>query len=136
MVKEQNDLRIPAELIPYCPKCAKPMSMNLRCDDTFVQNNGWHTAAKRYKDFIGRHMNLKTIYLELGVGNNTPVIIKYPFWEMTARNKFAAYICVNSGEAVCPGEIQKQSICIGRDIGEVLSDLVRAETVLPRKALW
>jgi NAD-dependent SIR2 family protein deacetylase len=90
MVKEQNNLRIPTELIPHCPKCGKPMSMNLRCDGTFVQNKGWHMAAKRYEDFIRRQKNLKTLYLELGVGNNTPIVIKYPFWKMTVSNPLAA----------------------------------------------
>ncbi|MDR1705801.1 MAG: Sir2 silent information regulator family NAD-dependent deacetylase [Clostridiales bacterium] len=124
MVSEQKDLRIPAELVPQCPKCGKPMSMNLRCDDTFVQDKGWHTAAKRYGDFLRMHMNLKTLYLELGVGGNTPGVIKYPFWKMTAQNPLAVYACVNLSEAVCPGEIQERSVCIDDDAGRVLSDLV------------
>ncbi len=123
MVKEQKDLRIPAELIPRCPKCGKPMAMNLRCDDTFVQDDGWHNAAKRYEDFIRSYENLKMLYLELGVGSNTPVVIKYPFWQMTAGNPKAAYACINLHEAVCPNRIGKQSICIDADIGQVLNYL-------------
>jgi NAD-dependent SIR2 family protein deacetylase len=124
MAREQEDLRIPTALIPRCPKCGKPMSMNLRCDHTFVQDKGWHKAAKRYEEFMHRHMKLKTLYLELGVGNNTPAIIKYPFWKMTAQNPLAVYVCVNMNEAACPSEIQKKSVCIGSDAGMLLADLL------------
>ncbi len=123
MIKEQKDLRVPTELVPHCPKCGQPMSMNLHCDHTFVQDDGWHAAHNRYEDFIRRHRNIKTLYLELGVGGNTPVIIKYPFWQMTAQNPAAIYACINLGEAVCPREIEKQSICISADIGEVMDSL-------------
>lgn len=124
MIKEQKDLRIPTELIPYCPKCGKPMTMNLRCDHTFVQDDGWYMAACRYDDFIRRHQKkYKTLYLELGVGSNTPVIIKYPFWQMTAKNPLATYASVNLEEAVCPQEIEKQSICISADICRVMDSL-------------
>ncbi len=124
MVAEQENMRIPSELVPRCPICGAPMSMNLRADGTFVEDRGWHTAAERYQDFIRRHRGLKILYLELGVGSNTPGIIKYPFWQMTAENPKAVYVCVNYGEAVCPQEIEGQSICIDSDIGEVLSQLI------------
>ncbi len=126
MIDEQKDLHIPAELIPRCPKCGKPMSMNLRCDYTFVQDRGWNAAAKRYEDFIRRHRSMKALYLELGVGSNTPVIIKYPFWKMAAQNPLAVYACVNLSEAVCPREIEKRSICIDADIGQVMDSLYEA----------
>ena len=116
-------MEVPAELIPYCPKCGAPMTMNLRSDDTFVQDAGWYAAAKRYADFVRRHENAAVFYLELGVGMNTPGIIKYPFWQMTARNPKAVYACVNYGEAYAPGEIGERSICINGDIGEVLKKL-------------
>ncbi|MDE7131051.1 MAG: Sir2 silent information regulator family NAD-dependent deacetylase [Lachnospiraceae bacterium] len=109
------------ELIPRCPKCGKPMSMNLRADDTFVQDEGWYQATERYETFLRRHRDTKVLFLELGVGYNTPGIIKYPFWQMTAGNSKAIYACINYGEAVCPHEIEKQSICIDGDIGKVLS---------------
>ncbi|MCD8157163.1 MAG: Sir2 silent information regulator family NAD-dependent deacetylase, partial [Clostridiales bacterium] len=108
------------ELIPRCPVCGAPMNMNLRCDDTFVEDEGWHRAAERYSDFIRRHENLHILFLELGVGSNTPVIIKYPFWQMTARNPKAVYACINQGESMCPNEIKKQAVCIDGDIGNVL----------------
>lgn len=91
--------------------------MNLRADHTFVEDSGWHSAAERYQDFIRRHEGRKVLYLELGVGGNTPGIIKYPFWQMTAENPKAVYVCVNQGEAVCPQEIEKQAVCINGDIG-------------------
>lgn len=123
MVAEQHDMRIPSELIPYCPKCGRPMTNNLRCDDSFVEDAGWHLAAKRYEYFIHSHENLHILFLELGVGGNTPGIIKYPFWKMTYQNKKAVYACINLGEAFAPLEIEQQSVCINADIRDVLSDL-------------
>lgn len=120
MVAKQHDMRIPSELVPHCPVCGAPMSMNLRADNTFVEDDGWHRAAERYQAFLSRHSGGNILYLELGVGGNTPGIIKYPFWQMTAKNPRAAYACINYGEAVCPQEIEKQSICINGDIGDVL----------------
>ena len=114
-------MEVPDELIPYCPVCGKPMSMNLRADDTFVQDEGWYLAAKRYDAFLEKCMDQRTVFLELGVGYNTPGIIKYPFWRMTAENPQAVYVCVNQGEAVCPREIAGRSVCLDDDIGEILS---------------
>jgi hypothetical protein len=98
------------------------MTMNLRSDDRFVEDEGWMAASGRYSDFLQAHQG-RVHYLELGVGYNTPVIIKYPFWRLTARNGNATYACINFGEAVCPKELDKQSICIDGDIGEVLQTL-------------
>lgn len=123
MVKEQKNMRIPSELLPKCPVCGKPLTMNLRSDNKFVEDKGWHRAARRYDDFIRRHKNLHILLLELGVGYNTPGIIKYPFWRITAQNAKAVYACINYGEAVCPAEIEKQAICINGDIGETLQIL-------------
>ena len=125
MIERQKDMKIPTELIPKCPVCGAPMTMNLRADDTFVQDEGWYAASGRYSDFLRRHKNLNVLYLELGVGGNTPVIIKFPFWKMTAENKNAFYACINFGEAVCPEQIKKQSICLNYDIGEVLVKLIQ-----------
>ena len=113
-------MRIPAELIPKCPDHGADLTMNLRADDSFAEDAGWHRASAAYSDFLHRHENLRVLYLELGVGGNTPVIVKYPFWQMTLANKNAVYACVNYGEAFCPGEIADRSICIDGDIGEVL----------------
>ena len=116
-------MEIPSELIPKCPDDGSDMTMNLRADDSFVEDEGWHRASAAYSDFIRRHENLHVLYLELGVGANTPVIIKYPFWQMTADNPDAVYACVNFGEAVCPEDIREQSICIDGDIGQVIEEL-------------
>lgn len=122
MVAQQKNMRIPSDLIPYCPVCGALMTMNLRADNTFVEDNGWHMAADRYQEFIYRHKKTKIVYLELGVGGNTPGIIKYPFWQMTAENPDAVYICINQFEAYIPEEIREQSLCIGKDIGELFQD--------------
>lgn len=121
MVEEQTDMKIPSELIPVCPVCGRPMTMNLRCDDTFVEDNGWYAAQERYSDFVQRNTSGRVLYLELGVGGNTPVIIKYPFWKYTQKNPDAVYACVNYGDAFAPGEIAERSVCINADIGQVLS---------------
>ena len=123
MVAEQKDMKIPTELIPRCPVCSAPMTMNLRCDMAFVQDEGWYAASNRYADFIRRHQGLHILFFELGVGGNTPVIIKYPFWQMTAENPRAVYGCINYGEAYAPKELQKRAICINGDIGEVICTL-------------
>lgn len=123
MVKEQKNMRIPSELIPYCPVCGAPMTMNLRVDQTFVEDDGWHRAALRYQDFLHLHRGLSVLFLELGVGGNTPGIIKYPFWEMTCQNPKAVYACINLSEVYIPAEIKKQSVNIAGDIKEVLSYL-------------
>ena len=120
MVKRQKNMRIPSELIPKCPKCGRTMTMNLRADNSFVQDNGWYMANERYEDFIRRHRGLRTLFLELGVGYNTPGIIKYPFWQMTAENPENVYACINFGEAAAPAEIERQSVCINGDIGDIL----------------
>ena len=123
MVAEQKNMRIPAGLIPKCPVCGAPMAMNLRSDSTFVQDQGWYEAAERYMRFLHRCKDLHVLLLELGVGANTPTIIKYPFWQMTADNSKAVYVCVNQGEAFVPSEIENRSVCISADIGAVLNDL-------------
>lgn len=123
MVAAQQDLRIPSALVPHCPHCGAPLTMNLRADDTFVQDKGWYTAANRYQDFLRRHNNMRILFLELGVGGNTPVIIKYPFWQMTAKNERATYACVNLGEAVAPAEIANRSILIDADAELALNAL-------------
>ena len=122
-VTDGTQMRVPSDLVPHCPVCGKPMSMNLRADDTFVQDEGWYAAAGRYENFLNAHAGQKVLFLELGVGGNTPGIIKYPFWQMTARNQNAKYVCINYGEAAVPQEIAARSICINEDIGKTLEKL-------------
>lgn len=123
MVTRQEDMKIPTELLPTCPHCGKPLTMNLRSDNKFVEDEGWHRAAERYENFLRTRAGQKILFLEFGVGYNTPVIIKYPFWQMTAKNPKAIYACINQGQAVCPQEIERQSVCINADIGQVLQSL-------------
>ena len=123
MVKRQENMKIPTELLPTCPHCGKPLTMNLRSDNKFVEDEGWHRAAERYENFLRTRAGQKILFLEFGVGYNTPVIIKYPFWQMTAKNPNAIYACINQGQAVCPQEIEQRSICMDADIGQILENL-------------
>ena len=123
MIAEQADMRVPSSLVPRCPRCGRPMTMNLRSDDTFVQDEGWYAAARRYEDFLRRHRNGRILLLELGVGGNTPGIIKMPFLRMAAQNPKATYACLNLGEAFTMSGLEDQSILFDADIGKVLSDL-------------
>ncbi|MDE6596088.1 MAG: Sir2 silent information regulator family NAD-dependent deacetylase [Oscillospiraceae bacterium] len=127
MFAEQKNMRVPTELVPKCPKCGKPMTMNLRADDKFVQDDGWYRASERYSDFIRSRKNTRVLYLELGVGYNTPGIIKFPFWQFTAENPQAAYACINFGETVAPEEIADRSILINTDIAEALNLLFKTD---------
>ena len=123
MVEQQQHLRIPPELVPHCPVCGAPMTMNLRIDDSFVQDDGWYCAMNRYREFLERNGSSRILYLELGVGFNTPGIIKYPFWRMTAQNPKATYVCVNKGQVYAPKKIAERSLCLDADIGNFLRDL-------------
>ena len=125
MVAAQKDMKIPSDLIPYCPVCGKPLTVNLRCDDKFVQDAGWLAACRRYEEFVKKFKSGRVVYLELGVGSNTPTIIKYPFWRLTNLNAQATYVSVNYGEAVCPSQIANQSVCINDDIGEALQAVAK-----------
>lgn len=120
-VHEALKMRVPTDLIPVCPVCGKPLTMNLRSDHRFVEDSGWHQAAERYENFL-QSRSERILFLELGVGYNTPGIIKYPFWQMTASNEAAFYICINQGDAVCPNEIKSRSMCINEDIGKVFTE--------------
>lgn len=124
MVERQVDMRIPSELLPVCPRCGKPMTMNLRSDNRFVEDEGWHRAAERYEKFLRTRKNVPILFLELGVGYNTPGIIKYPFWQMTAENPKATYACINYGETYAPEETADRNIVINADAGEVIEALL------------
>ena len=114
---------VPSELIQYCPVCGEPMELNLRSDNTFVQDDGWDKASQRYDDFLKRYLNTRIVFLEVGVGYNTPTIIKIPFWKYTLLNESATYICINNGQTTVPSEIESQSICIDGDAAEIISRL-------------
>lgn len=116
-------MEILSELVPHCPVCGKPMSMNLRCDGTFVEDDGWHEAARRYQDFLKKHKNARTLFLELGVGGNTPGIIKYPFWNLVHQNKNAFYASLNMEKEEIPIEIKARSVLIKGDIFRTIEKL-------------
>ena len=124
MVKRQENMRVPTELIPICPRCGKPLTMNLRSDNKFVEDEGWHAAAERYENFLRTRKGQKILFLELGVGYNTPGIIKYPFWQMTYENPNALYVCINQGQALGPKEITERAIYVDRDINEAMDSLL------------
>lgn len=113
-------MQLPSDLIPTCPDDNSPVTTNLRADDSFVEDEGWHQAAQRYEQYLDAHEGQQILYLELGVGSNTPVIIKFPFWRMTMANPNALYACLNYGEAYCPKQFEKQAICLDGDIGDTL----------------
>ena len=121
MIAKQKDMRIPGELVPLCPVCKKPMTMNLRADSTFVEDEGWHEACGRYENFLETHKGSRVLFLELGCGMNTPGIIKFSFWRLTSQWPEAVYGCINLGEAYAPQEIEGKSVCISEDIGRILS---------------
>ena len=125
MIDEQSNMKIPSSLIPLCPVCGKPLTTNLRIDDRFVQDDGWYAAASCYEDFLRRHKGMHVLFLELGVGMNTPGIIKYPFWRMVMENENAIYCTVNKGQAYVPSEIKNRSITIDDDIGRVIIQLIK-----------
>jgi len=120
MLAQQEDMRVPSGLIPLCPHCGKPMTLNLRSDNHFVQDEGWYRASDRYEAFVRSHETGRVLFLELGVGYNTPGIIKYPFWRMTAKNPHAEYIRINPESSAVPDRIKSQTVCIAADIAEVL----------------
>ena len=123
MVAGQKDMRIPSSLVPRCPKCGEPMTMNLRSDETFVEDLGWNEAASRYVDWVQARLDKKLLLLELGVGSNTPAIIKYPFWKLTAQHPDFTYVCVNSGEAECPKQIEDRAIVVKADVADLIDAL-------------
>ncbi len=126
MVERQTDMRVPSQLVPRCPRCGRPAALNLRTDETFVEDAGWHAAAERCAGFLRRHREGRVLYLELGVGFNTPGIIKYPFQRLTVQNPKAVYACLNMGQALCPSDLVERSVCLDGDIGETLRKLAAA----------
>lgn len=123
----EKNMRVPPELFPRCPKCGRVMTMNLRADERFVQDEGWYAAAGRYKAFLNTHAQSRVLFWELGVGDNTPAIIKYPFWSMTKANKNASYVCVNASDAAFPDEIASCSMSLKADIGSVIKALISTD---------
>jgi len=116
-------MAIPTELLPKCPNCGRPLTMNLRSDDRFVEDAGWHAAAKRYRDFTEAHAGDGILYLEIGVGWNTPGIIKLNFWNRVNDNPNAAYVCLNRDDVRLPRELEGRGIGIAGDCARILAAL-------------
>lgn len=129
MVKQQQDCRIPQDLVPKCPVCGGDMEVNLRSDSYFVEDEAWNRAAGRYEDFLRKARGKRIAFVEMGVGLNTPGIIKYPFWQLTHREKKAVYICMNKGEAWAPREIESRSICLDMDLDKALDAIEKQRNV-------
>lgn len=129
MVFEQKDHKVRKELIPRCPHCGKEMTYNLRSDNRFVENEGFYKASKNYEDFLSSHYKKKILFLELGVGYNTPGIIKYPFWRMTYQFKNAFFISISKTNDYIPDEIKNKSLFVMDDIKTVINALVEEEKV-------
>lgn len=125
--KKKIEMDVTTRLVPYCPHCAKPLTMNLRIDNRFAQDEGWYEAAERYERFILSHQSLKMVYLELGVGNNTPGIIKYNFWNQVNQNPRATYISINMANEDVPEQIKNRSIYIKENSASIIADLAEAE---------
>ena len=123
MVQEQRNMRVPSALVPRCPVCGRLMTMNLHADDTFVRDEGWHAAHARYREFLARHEKSRILFWEIGVGYNTPGIIKYPFWQMTEKNAAASYACMNADAARLPDTISGRAVWLTGDIGTRLGEL-------------
>lgn len=123
MIANQKDHRISEELLPKCPVCGKPMSMNLRSDDTFVEDEGWKKAAERYVSFLQKNKDRKILFLELGVGWNTPGISKIPFMKMTEEMPLAHYVCINTEKMECFEEIESRSIFFQSDLKELIEQV-------------
>ena len=117
-------MTVPGDLLPKCPNCGRPLTMNLRSDSKFVEDEGWQAAAVEYEAWLTQHRDWKVVYLEIGVGYNTPGIIKYSFWQEVYRNKNAVYACLNMEEDRVPEEIAGRSILIGGDSARVIAELV------------
>ena len=117
-------MNVPGDLLPKCPNCGRPLTMNLRSDSRFVEDEGWQEAAVEYEAWLTQNRDRKVVYLEIGVGYNTPGIIKYSFWQEVYRNKNAVYACLNMEEDRVPEEIAGRSILIGGDSARVIAELV------------
>lgn len=125
MIEQEKDMKVPTELIPHCPKCGRELDFNLFWDNTFVRDEGWHIAHERYEKYLDAHETGKILYLELGVGYNSPGVIKFPFWQMAAKNPDAVFASVNLAAPSYPARLAGRSIVISKDIHQVISDLGR-----------
>ncbi len=123
MGETRYDCLIPTDLVPKCHVCGGKMEMNLRCDDFFVEDEAWHEAANRYVDFLKEVKEKNVVLLELGVGFNTPTIIRFPFEKMVRENASYSLIRLNMDEAVVPESFEKRAVGIGGDMAKAITDI-------------
>ena len=134
IIGEHNELTLPegkiasrhiyTDLLPKCPNCGRPLTMNLRSDDKFVEDEGWQKAAVEYEVWLTAHQDKRVVFLEIGVGYNTPGIIKYSFWQQVYQNENAVYACLNMEKERIPKEIQERSILIAGDSHQIIQELL------------
>lgn len=125
MDQARKNCQIPTYMVPKCPICGGPMTMNLRCDQYFIQDEAWYQAEKRFGDFLNEALKSQKnlLLLELGVGFNTPTIIRFPFEKLVKENKQVNLIRLNLNEAVIPESIEQQAVGINKDIKQTIKDL-------------
>ncbi|RTR40564.1 Sir2 silent information regulator family NAD-dependent deacetylase [Shewanella canadensis] len=123
MAAQQADCQIPSELVPYCPNCGEPMMLHVRIDNTFVENSNWHAAKQGYSEFLGQFHNQKLLLLELGVGFNTPTIIRFPFEQFSRQFPHTHLIRLNKDDARSQDKLKAHNLLVEDDICQWLNKL-------------
>lgn len=121
----RKDCLIPSKLVPKCPVCGGKMAMHLRCDNYFVEDEAWHEACDRYADFLEQNEGKRLVLIELGVGFNTPIIIRFPFEKLLYEHTSYSLIRLNKDEAVVPESLGKRALGIGGDMAQAITDIRR-----------
>lgn len=121
MVEKQSHMKVPKELVPYCPKCGAPLEVNKRTiEKGMVEDSHFHEQKHRYEQFINDNNGKKVLYLEIGVGHTTPQLIKQPFQQMTEDNEQALFVTMNQKDYFIPRNIRSRTIRLDKDIAEIL----------------
>lgn len=129
MHQARQDCLVPSYMVPKCPVCGGNMTMHLRSDQYFVEDENWYKAAGKYKDFLKKLENKKSVLLELGVGFNTPTIIRFPFEKMVLENKALSLIRFNKDESFVPEDLRSRAVGIGGDMAQVISELYDRDSI-------
>lgn len=124
MTERQSDCRIPSELVPRCPVCGGRMEINIRKDMYFVQDQNWYDERIRYEDFLNTVKGSNIVFLELGVGYNTPTIIRWPFEKMALKLPNATLIRINRRRADIPKQLAERGISLCEDIQTALNAII------------
>lgn len=125
ILKHSHDMTVPPEYLPVCPVCGGNMDVHVRKNGFFVQDEAWNKAAGRYEGFITRYAeNRRVVLLELGIGYNTPAIIRFPFERITYRNPEATLVRLNAEYPAGPAETAARTISFTEDMNEVIGKLI------------